>query len=56
MQDLRKTLISTYSPRELENAKAYSLTTFTEKIREKMVSFAFHRRQNSIGQEYATPN
>lgn len=41
MQDLKKTLIASYSPRELENAKAYSLSTFTEKIREKMVSFPF---------------
>lgn len=39
MQDLRKTLLATYSPRELENAKAYGLSTFTEKIRDKMVSF-----------------
>ncbi len=37
MQDLKKTLLSTYNPREIENAKAYQLTTYTEKIREKMV-------------------
>ena len=37
LQDLRKTLTQTYSPRELENAKAYGLSTFTDKIREKMV-------------------
>ncbi len=34
--DLRKTLTTTYTNRELENAKAYQLTTFTEKIREKV--------------------
>jgi hypothetical protein len=28
MQDVRKTLLSSYSPRELENAKAYGLSTF----------------------------
>lgn len=38
LQDLRKTLVATYSGRELENAKAFSLSTFTEKIREKIVS------------------
>ena len=38
MHDLKKTLCGTYTARELENAKAYSLQTFTEKIREKMVS------------------
>eukprot|EP00347_Sterkiella_histriomuscorum_P014256 403361576 len=39
MQDVRKTLISSYSPRELENAKAYGLSTFTDKIREKMTYY-----------------
>ena len=38
MLDLKKTLTTTYTARELENAKAYSLATFPEKIREKMVS------------------
>ena len=38
MVDVRKTLLSTYTHRELENAKAYSLSTFTEKMREKIVS------------------
>ena len=36
LQDLRKTLLSTYTPREIENAKAYSISAFTEKIREKI--------------------
>ena len=36
MQDLRKTLLNTYSARDIENAKAYQLSTFTDKIREKM--------------------
>ena len=39
MQDLRNTLLNTYSAREIENAKAYQLSTFTEKIREKIVIF-----------------
>lgn len=30
--------MTAYTGRELENAKAFSLTTFTEKIREKIVS------------------
>lgn len=38
MQDVKKTLINCYTARELENAKAYSLATFTEKLREKTVS------------------
>lgn len=38
MHDVKKTLCSTYTVRELENAKAFSLATFTEKLREKMVS------------------
>jgi hypothetical protein len=38
LQDIRKTLIQQYSPRELENAKAYGLSTFTDKIKEKLVS------------------
>ena len=38
MQDLRKTLLATYQAREIENARAYQLSTFTDKIREKMVS------------------
>ena len=38
MQDVRKTLLNEYTGRELENAKAYSLNTFTDKLREKMVS------------------
>lgn len=37
LQDLWKTLIAAYTGRELENAKAFSLATFTEKIREKIV-------------------
>lgn len=37
MQDIRKSLMATYTPKELENAKAYSIPTFTDKIREKMV-------------------
>jgi hypothetical protein len=41
MQDIRKTLLNSYTPRELENAKAYSLTTFIEKLREKMVRYNF---------------
>ena len=36
LQDLRKTLLNTYTAREIENAKAYSISTFTEKIREKI--------------------
>ena len=36
MQDLRKQLLSQYSQREIENAKAYQLGTFTDKIREKI--------------------
>jgi hypothetical protein len=39
MQDIRKTLIGIYSMRELENAKAYSLSTFIDKLREKVVWF-----------------
>lgn len=39
MQDLRKSLLKTYTARELGNAKAYQLSTFTDTIREKMVSF-----------------
>ena len=35
--DVRKQLLNTYTPRELENAKAYSLATFVDKLREKMV-------------------
>jgi hypothetical protein len=42
MQDVRKTVLNNYTARELENAKAYSLTTFTEKLREKMVSLDIH--------------
>lgn len=38
MVDVKKTLLATYTPKEIENAKAYSMPTFTEKIREKMVS------------------
>lgn len=38
LQDLRNSLINAYTARELENAKAYSLQSFTEKMREKMVS------------------
>lgn len=38
MQDVKKTLLNSYTQREIENAKAYQLSTFTEKIREKMVS------------------
>ena len=30
MQDVKKTLVSTYSARELENARAYQLTTFVD--------------------------
>ena len=36
LADLRKTLLSTYSAREIENARAYSISTFTDKIREKI--------------------
>ena len=36
LADLRKTLLQTYSAREIENAKAYSISSFTEKIREKI--------------------
>ncbi|CDW75315.1 synaptobrevin vamp-like protein [Stylonychia lemnae] len=39
LQDVRKTLIQQYSPRELENAKAYGLSTFTERIKEKLVYY-----------------
>jgi len=38
LSDLRKDLMQTYTPRELENAKAYGLSTFTDKIRLKIVS------------------
>ncbi len=38
MADVRKSVMATYTPRELENAKAYQLSTFIEKLREKMVS------------------
>lgn len=38
MQDVKKSLINTYTLRELENAKAYALPTFTETLREKTVS------------------
>jgi hypothetical protein len=38
MQDLKKTLLQMYRPYEIENAKAYSLPSFTEKIKEKVVS------------------
>jgi hypothetical protein len=38
MADVRKQVLQTYTPRELENAKAYQLSTFIEKLREKMVS------------------
>ena len=37
MQDVRKTVLGSYTQRELENAKAYSLSTFTDKLREKLV-------------------
>ena len=36
LQDLRKTLLNIYTAREIENAKAYSISTFTENIREKI--------------------
>ena len=38
MADVRKALLNTYTGRELENAKAYSLTTFIDQLREKIVS------------------
>lgn len=41
MQDVRKSLLQTYSLREIENAKAYGLQTFTEALREKIVSDLF---------------
>ena len=40
MQELKKNLLITYNPREIENAKAYQLSTFTDKIRETIVSLA----------------
>ena len=38
MHDVWKTCLNTYSPRELENARAYSLSTFREKLKDKIVS------------------
>ena len=38
MQDVKKTLVSCYSARDLENAKAYSLPTFVDRLKEKTVS------------------
>ena len=38
MQDCRKNLLQTYSLREIENAKAYGLQTFTDTLKEKIVS------------------
>ena len=38
MQDCRKNLLQTYSLREIENAKAYGLQTFTDTLKDKIVS------------------
>ena len=38
LQDLKQTLLNTYTSRDLQNAGANSLNTFNEQIREKIVS------------------
>jgi hypothetical protein len=42
MQDIKKTMLATYTLREIENAKAYQLNTFTQKIREKLVNIILY--------------
>mmetsp|Transcript_18721 Transcript_18721/g.13553 ORF Transcript_18721/g.13553 Transcript_18721/m.13553 type:complete len:131 (+) Transcript_18721:121-513(+) len=39
MVDLKKALFQQYNAREIENAKAYQLGTFTDVIREKMSQY-----------------
>lgn len=38
LADVRKRLYDSYSPHELQNAKAYGLKTFTSSLKEKVVS------------------
>ena len=38
LTDVRKRLLEVYSPRELQNAKAFGLKTFTHELKEKTVS------------------
>ena len=39
LQDLKQALLNVYTPRDLQNAGANSLTTFSTTIQEKIVSY-----------------